>query len=66
MRLEIGQNLLGIESEVAWVTPGTFSVENYACAEDGKNCDHGGFISKKYVDPSSNIEALESRLRGRK
>jgi len=66
MRLEIGQNLLGIESEVAWVTPGTFTVENYPCAEDGKNCDGGGFISQKYVDPSTEIDVLESRLRGRK
>jgi cathepsin X len=62
MRLEMGKNLLGIESEVAWVTPGSFTVENYPCDEDGKNCvfEQG---KQDYVDPSTNVEAIQRRLK---
>jgi len=65
-RVEAGKNSLGIESEVAWATPGDFTVKNYPCYEDGTNCGSGGFSSQRYIDPSTNIEALQSRLRGRK
>lgn len=57
MRLEMGKNLLGIEGAIAWATPGTFTVENFPCSEDGKNCN-----SKTYVDPSKNVEAIQRRL----
>ena len=58
MRLELGKNLLTIESEVAWATPGTFTVNNFPCYEDGKNCvDH-----ERYVDPSSNLVEVQRRL----
>jgi hypothetical protein len=58
MRLEVGKNLLGIEGEIAWATPGTYTVNNFPCYEDGKNCvDH-----EKYVDPSSNLAEVQRRL----
>jgi hypothetical protein len=61
MRLEMGKNLLGVESDIAWATPGEFTVQNFPCDEDGKNCNGG---SQKYVDPSSDVEAMQRRLAG--
>jgi cathepsin X len=58
MRLEMGKNLLGIEGEVAWVTPLTFTVANFPCYENGENC----IIDHHYVDPSSNMVELKRRL----
>lgn len=66
MRLEVGKNLLGIEGEVAWATPGAFTVHNFPCHEDGKNCDfHKGPSVKTqyYVDPSRDQEVLEQHLK---
>lgn len=60
MRLELGSNLLGIESEIAWATPGLFTESNYPCDEDGKNCNGDG--AQTYVDPSANVEAVQRRL----
>ena len=57
----MGKNLLGIEGEVGWATPGEFTVANYPCSEDGKNCN-----SKKYVDPSDDIAAVQRRLASHK
>jgi len=58
MRLEMGKNLLGIEGEIAWVVPGTYTSHNYACYEDGSNC-----VSKEvYVDPSNDLVAMKRRL----
>jgi cathepsin X len=37
-RVEMGQDILGIESNIAWVTPGNFTVLNVPCKEDGSNC----------------------------
>ena len=48
-RIELGKNLLGIESGIAWATPGNFTVQNYPCYENGKNC---GPTTQQYVDPS--------------
>lgn len=61
MRIEMGKNLLGIESEIAWATPGIFTVHNFPCSEDGSGCNHG---HGTYVDPSSDIEAMQRRLAG--
>ena len=58
----MGKNLLGIESEVAWATPKSWTVDNFPCDEDGKNCNGSG--SETYVDPSSNVEAIQRRLAG--
>lgn len=60
-RIKMGKNSLGIESEIAWATPGEFTVHNFPCDEDGKNCNGG---SQKNLDPSSNIEAIQRRLAG--
>jgi hypothetical protein len=49
-RILAGHNSLGIELEVAWATPGEFTVHNFPCYEDGKNCDGNG--KHVYVDPS--------------
>lgn len=64
MRVKAGKNILGIEGEVAWATPGTFTVHNFPCHEDGKNCDfHGPSVtSQQYVDPSADKAALEEHL----
>ena len=58
MRLEMGKNLLGIEGEIAWATPGSFTVNNFPCYEDGKNCIN----YETYVDPSENLAAIQRRL----
>lgn len=69
MRLEAGKNLLAIESSVAWATPGAFTVHNFPCSEDGKNCnDHkkgrpneafaAAVGTHFYQDPSTNIQAV--------
>jgi hypothetical protein len=47
-----------IESEVAWVVPGTYTTTNYACYEDGSNC----VIKEEYVDPSNNVAQVKRRL----
>lgn len=57
--LEMGKNLLGIESEVSWATPGQCTATNFPCDEDGDNC---GPDVHQYVDPSMDLEALERRL----
>jgi len=58
MRLEMGKNLLGIEGEIAWVVPGSYTSHNYACYEDGSNC----VIHNQYIDPSNNLLAMKRRL----
>lgn len=57
-----GKNMLGIEDSVAWATPGTFTIQNVPCSEDGSECGgevndlHGKktmrFKHQEYVDPS--------------
>ena len=54
IRLEMGSNELGIESECSWATPGTYTEVNFPCDEDGTNC---GPASGKYIDPSDNMDA---------
>lgn len=64
MRLEVGKNLLGIEGEVAFAVPGSFTVHNFPCSENGANCNKGGSVvgTQHYVDPSNNLEALHARI----
>ena len=64
-RIELGKNLLGIETKVAWATPGSFSTSNYPCFEDGKNCRSSQQIRQHhYIDPSHNVEqTVYRRLR---
>jgi hypothetical protein len=65
MRLAMGKNLLGIEGEVAWATPGAFTVHNFPCSEDGKNCviRKPSVETQVYQDPSTNVEAVQRRLK---
>ncbi len=58
MRLEMGKNLLGIEGEIAWATPGSFTVNNFPCYENGENC----IVHQDYVDPSMNLVEIQRRL----
>lgn len=58
-RIVMGHNALGIETEIAWATPGVFTIHNFPCNEDSSNC--GGnevMASQKYVDPSTNPSLL--------
>lgn len=48
----MGHNALGIELEVAWATPGTFTTKNYPCHIDGSDCDGGVMEWHTYEDPS--------------
>jgi len=68
MRLEAGKNLLGIEGEVAWATPGTFTVHNFPCSEDGKNCvikdDQPVVATQVYQDPSQTKTVAAHKLLG--
>ena len=60
-RIAMGQNLLGIEGEIAWATPGQFTVDNFPCSEDGKNCN-----THIYQDPSNDVEAVQRRMTAHK
>jgi hypothetical protein len=63
MRLVAGKNLLGIEGEVAWATPGTFTVHNFPCSEDGKNCViRDAVTTEHYQDPSKDVLKVQQRL----
>ena len=59
--VEVGKNILGIEGEVAWATPGTFTVHNFPCNEDGSNCSPA-VDTHTYQDPSLNLAALHQRV----
>jgi len=66
-RVATGKNMLNLEKDVAWATPGQFTVHNVPCDEDGATC--GGvansgkkkmrFEGVKYVDPSVYLAATE-------
>jgi len=71
LRVEMGKNILGLEGEVAWVTPGSWTEVNFPCAENGANCNSGngagaGFGKTDgamfYKDPSNDLEAIQRRL----
>ncbi|GAX22053.1 cathepsin X [Fistulifera solaris] len=47
----MGHNALGIELEVSWATPGTFTTKNYPCHVDGSDCDAGHMEWQTYEDP---------------
>ena len=38
LRVEMGKNTIGIESDCAWATPGSWTEVNFPCDEDGGNC----------------------------
>lgn len=70
MRLELGKNLLGIEAEIAWATPGSFTVHNFPCGEDGKGCNGKEkgqrYYTQYYKDPSEDLEQVQRRLKKKK
>jgi cathepsin X len=55
-RIELGKNSLGIEDDVAWATPKTWTEHNY-------HVDN--FVNNVYVDPSVNQEVTKGLLRKR-
>lgn len=59
-RIKAGANVLGIEESIAWATPGQFTTHNWPCSEDGTDC---GPSTQYYVEPSSNMEMIQRRLR---
>eukprot|EP01082_Thalassiosira_pseudonana_P001825 g1295.t1 g1295 contig10:1799826-1801134(+) len=69
-RIKTGSNILGIESTIAWATPGKFTVNNFPCGEGGAGCggeegDTNGphaTATQLYVDPSTNLDAVEASL----
>lgn len=60
-RIVLGKNALGIESTIAWATPGAFTVENFPCNENGDNCNES-VRTQHYRDPSKDRLALGRRL----
>ena len=65
-RIVAGKNMMGIEDNVAWVTPGSFTVTNTPCSENGKICGDRiqktteystvkKFVGQTYVDPSYSV-----------
>jgi cathepsin X len=60
-RVELGKNLLMIESNVAWATPGRVSDSNFLCDADGRQCQEQ--YDYRYLDPSNNIDAVKRRLK---
>ena len=63
IRVEMGKNILGLEGEVAWATPGSWTEMNFPCAENGKNCNGGKHLEAKfYMDPSNDVQAVQRRL----
>jgi cathepsin X len=53
-RIQRGVNLLSIERDCVWVTPGAWTELNYPCWETGKNCVE----RKNFVDPSQKVKGL--------
>ena len=69
----MGSNVIGIETKITWATPGTFTILNYPCFENGANCGasdgNGGLndivTKQSYIDPSQNVQAIQRRLKKR-
>ena len=65
-RVEMGKNILGLESDVAWATPGSWTEVNFPCTEDGGNCNGESgmrYDAVFYQDPSNDVAAIQRRLR---
>ena len=69
LRVKTGLNLLGTETTVAWATPGQYTTENnFPCGEGGGGCGgedstNGPHLTRYYVDPSNDVEAVQRRLK---
>jgi len=58
-RIETDKNSLGIEEAVVWATPGSWTIKNKACYENGGNC---GVESEYYKDSSTNTALINRRI----
>ena len=56
----MGQNILGIEEEITWATPGLYTSHNFPCFEDGINCEKENSLS--YKDPYLDMVAWGRHL----
>jgi len=62
-RVQLGYNILGIEDEISWATPGVYTTHNFPCFEDGANCD--GIQSKSYSHGLYRDPSIEKVAYGR-
>jgi cathepsin X len=64
VRVEMGSNLLGLEGEVAWAVPGSWTEVNFPCSENGDNCNGHDIKDGAmfYNDPSNDVEAVQRRI----
>lgn len=63
-RIEMGKNILGIESQAIWATPKSWTEINQPCDENGENCiENDNQTISYYVDPSTNISTEQKGLR---
>ena len=60
-RIKAGDNILGIEEEIVWATPGQFTIMNYPCNEDGSDCGSTS-TTQHYIDPASSLALIQRRL----
>jgi len=67
LRVEMGSNILGLEGEVAWATPGSWTEINFPCAENGVNCrgktSFKGEMTAVFPNPQT-VSGVTHRLRG--
>ena len=69
LRIMTGHNILGIETTIAWATPGQFTADNNVpCGEGGAGCGgeddaDGPHRTQRYVDPSTDVDAVQRKLR---
>lgn len=57
-RIKMGENQLGIEGQVSWATPASWTEHNMPCAEDGSECaavprSMDGFTHQEYVEAAN-------------
>lgn len=68
LRVKTGTNLLGLESMIAWATPGQYTTENnIPCGEGGGGCGgedstDGPVRNQFYRDPSMDVETVQRKL----
>jgi cathepsin X len=73
-RVKMGHNCIGIESEVVWATPDTWTTHNKHCDEDGSKCTGNGANNSNananmntvkdtgtYVDPSDLLDEAQQK-----
>jgi len=48
-KIATGKNIIGIESDIAWATPKTWTENNFPCGEGGEGCEANTGI---FMDPA--------------